>query len=217
MLTKEEHKQLSDQINNEGGINTPLDIDQELGLLDGHNRLAIAKKIGLTKVPVIVHNITSEQQAEIFMAERSVGRRNLSNTEYAKCIRVLYEAVKGKKGAPKGNTNSSGEGKGKNGAIEKVAKKLDMTPSAVKSQLQKTKTDGTIKPPTPKKDSSIIDEAYKEAGRALCVVRSRFASHPDDEFREWVCAHLKKMIAEAKDGKGEMRRLAPTELLNEAV
>lgn len=212
MLTKEEHKQLKDQINNEGGVNTPLDIDQNLGLLDGHNRMAILKSMGIDKVPVLVHNITSEKQAEVFMAERSVGRRNLTNTEYAKYVRVLYESLKGKRGAPKGNTNSTGASKGKSGAIEKVAAKLDMTPAAVKSVLSKTKKDGS--PKEPKKDTTIIDEAYKETARAFTIIRARFASHPDDEFREWVSAHLKRMAAATKDGKGELERLAPMEILN---
>lgn len=214
-LTKEEHSQLKEQINNEGGINTPIDIDQEGGLLDGHNRLAICKAMGLEKVPVLVHNITSEKQAEVFMAERSVGRRNLTNTEYVKYIRVLYESVKGKKGAPKGNTNAT-ESKGKKeNAVEKVAKKLDIKPSAVKAALAKTKSDGTLKEKPEK--AGIMDEAYKEVARGMTVIRSRFAAHPDDEFREWICGALKKMVAEAKDGKGEMRKLSPLEILNEAL
>ncbi len=214
-LTKEEHSQLKEQINNEGGINTPIDIDQDGGLLDGHNRLAICKAMGLEEVPVIVHNVSNEKQAEVFMAERSVGRRNLTNTEYVKYVRVLYESVKGKKGAPKGNTNSTGKSKGKkDNAVDKVAAKLDIKPSAVKAALAKTKPDGSLKE---KKDTSIIDEAYKETARAMSVIRSRFASHPNDEFREWVSMQLKKMAAETKDGKGEMRRLAPTEILNEGA
>jgi ParB family chromosome partitioning protein len=41
------------------GIQVPIDVDQDGRVLDGHNRVAIAKALGIT-CPVIVHPYTQE-------------------------------------------------------------------------------------------------------------------------------------------------------------
>jgi len=209
-LSKEEFAELKNQVNNEGGIVTPLDIDQDNKLLDGHNRLKICKEMGLDLVPVTVHNIADERQAEMFMLERSIGRRNLTKPELEKCIRLLYEQYKGKKGAPKGNKNQKGVKTGPQGAKEKVAKKLNITPAQVKTALNKTKTDGT---PKEKKRSTGLEEAYRETARAITVLRMRWDTTEDEEYREWVDNKLAQLRQEIFEGK--VRQLAPSEIQNE--
>lgn len=81
-LSEIEFQKLSDQINNDGEILTPLDVDQNYRLLDGHNRLTIAKKMGLDKVPVVVHNVIDDNAAMQFMIDRQLGRRNLAPTQF---------------------------------------------------------------------------------------------------------------------------------------
>jgi ParB-like chromosome segregation protein Spo0J len=81
-LTNEEFQKLSANINNSGGEMDALDVDKSYRLIDGHNRLEIAKSMGLTKVPVNVHSFKDDGEAQEFMINKQLGRRNLTPTEF---------------------------------------------------------------------------------------------------------------------------------------
>lgn len=147
------------------------------------------------------------------MIERAVGRRNLTNTESAKLMRLYYESIKSSKGGQKGNKNAKGaaaaEPAEKNSAKEKTAKAFGVTPGKVKAALNKTKPSGE---PKEKKSTPILDEAYKEAARAMTALRARYHAVTDAEFREWVIAKLEQIIEEAD--KGTMKQMSPSEIQN---
>lgn len=87
---------LKEQIKSEGILN-PLTIwlkDGENILLDGHNRLAIAKELNIDDVPVTVKEFTTDQDAEYWIICNQLNRRNLTERELKYFIGAKYNHEK---------------------------------------------------------------------------------------------------------------------------
>lgn len=79
-LTDAEMEELTSSIR-KGGINVPLLVQKKTGvLIDGFNRLAIAKKLKIQEVPVEVLDCRDED-IEAKQLELQVGRRNLNQAQ----------------------------------------------------------------------------------------------------------------------------------------
>jgi ParB-like chromosome segregation protein Spo0J len=85
-----ELEKLSDDIRKRG-ILVPLIAKLDYTLLSGHNRLAIAKELNLTHVPVqfVISSLTEDEERE-FVVKDNLLRRQLSNDEKIKLYRVLF-------------------------------------------------------------------------------------------------------------------------------
>lgn len=99
-LADEERRELEASLVECGGPRDPLvvwDQDGTLTLLDGHNRHAICKSLGL---PFAITAIElPDREAAIRWIERNqLGRRNLSRESYAIIIGRLYNRAKARKG-----------------------------------------------------------------------------------------------------------------------
>lgn len=115
-LTPEEKKNLEMGIR-EHGILTPLVLLKGgTFLLDGHNRLEIAKKIGMKNVPV---TIQATNNAEDWILRNQLSRRNLSELVRDKLVAALAKSIKAKS-------------KNKAEELQELATTAKMSPSTLK-------------------------------------------------------------------------------------
>jgi hypothetical protein len=92
--TPEERKSLKESIQQEG-IREPLIVwDEQSILLDGHNRLAVAKELSLP-YRTERKSFASREDAEKWIIRNQLGRRNLTKDRYNYFIGKLYLAAKG--------------------------------------------------------------------------------------------------------------------------
>lgn len=137
-LTIGELEKLSEDIQKRG-ILVPLIARLDNVLLSGHNRLAIAKELKLTHVPVqyVVKPLTSEEERE-FVVKDNFLRRQLTNDEKIALYKVLYaefETRLASKGRPAHGFAASSNVI----TIEQIARDTAQKPETVKKQLQKFK------------------------------------------------------------------------------
>ena len=96
------------------GIRDPLVVWKERDvLLDGHNRLGIAKNNQLD-YSVTYISLPSIEAAKRWIVTNQLGRRNLTRQRHDYYIGWLYEQSKGEHGAPHGNQNASKKQSGQN-------------------------------------------------------------------------------------------------------
>ena len=107
-LNNKEHALLEEQLKRDGCLD-PLKVwiqnDDEI-VLDGHNRyeICIANDIPFKTTPI--SGIDDYLDAEIWIAEFQLGRRNLTDSDRSFRIGQLYEKRKQREGANVGNTNA---------------------------------------------------------------------------------------------------------------
>jgi len=125
-LTEAELNELTESIRQDG-IKVPLLIQKKTNvLIDGYNRLAIAKKLKLTEVPVEIDDI-KDDEIEKTQIVLQVGRRNLKDADRKQLIGKLINLKKiTADDAPK-------MGVSKNGA--KFAAKVDTIATKSKGKL----------------------------------------------------------------------------------
>jgi hypothetical protein len=75
-------------------ISHPLDLAKwgdlmEPVCIDGHTRLQAAKNLGLEEVPVITHELDSEDEALELAIHLQRNRRNMTDAEIIACIQAL--------------------------------------------------------------------------------------------------------------------------------
>lgn len=87
--------------------------------IDGHTRLQAARNIGITEVPVWLHELDTEEEALERAIKLQSNRRNMTDREIATCIETLD------KKKPRGGDRRSEEAKSKasSDAIEKTSSK----------------------------------------------------------------------------------------------
>lgn len=94
-LSTEEFVALRDSIATEG-VRDPLVAwrrDQERVLLDGHNRLAIARELGIGRLPVVERAFSSVEDARLWMVQNQLGRRNLNAWQRAALVYRMRDEV----------------------------------------------------------------------------------------------------------------------------
>lgn len=99
-LTDEELSTLKESIA-ETGIQDGLKVwnrDGDLVLLDGHNRLQIAKETEIISVPVVTVTVTSREEALDWIDRWQLGRRNLTPNQRAILLGRRYNRAKAKHG-----------------------------------------------------------------------------------------------------------------------
>src|SRR5262245_43243027 len=63
------------------GVVVPVVVDEQLAVLDGHNRLEIAAELGLAEVPIDIHpGLTDEEKRDLAMS-LNLKRRHLTAEE----------------------------------------------------------------------------------------------------------------------------------------
>jgi hypothetical protein len=96
-ITDEERQQLEKNIVEHGGARDPLTIwlrgDDDLVLLDGHNRHEICKRLGLPFHYTYIDFDTREQAAD-WIDRNQLGRRNLSRQDYKLLLGRRYNRAK---------------------------------------------------------------------------------------------------------------------------
>ena len=85
-------------------------------LVDGHTRLAAAKEAGITEVPAVEHNFTSDAEALDYLANRNLLRRNLSDGQLYTLFTI--KDMRKKRGRPrKDETENSSLPAGKSAPV----------------------------------------------------------------------------------------------------
>ena len=118
------------------GIKSPLFINTDGVLLDGHTRFGIAKDLGVKTVPVIVKQFSDELEEYLFVIEINITRRNLTEGQQAHLIVACLDIEE--KLARKRQGTSSGDGR----AAEKVADKFGISPRQV-DKIRKIEREGS--------------------------------------------------------------------------
>lgn len=88
-LDEEARKSLKEDIAARG-IVTPILATPDLVVIAGHERLEIARELGLEQVPVIILDVSEEEAEELLIVE-NLYRRHLTEMDRARLVRVLKE------------------------------------------------------------------------------------------------------------------------------
>lgn len=101
----EELQALCDSIREYGVLSPLLARPTEDGyeIISGHRRKAVALKLGLDKLPVLVRDMTDDE-AVILMVDSNLQRENLLPSEKAFAYKMKLEAIKHQAGRPKKNS-----------------------------------------------------------------------------------------------------------------
>ena len=133
-LTSEEFKQLEQNLINDGCIDAVRvwhKVEQdEIILLDGHNRLEICKKHAL-EFAAESFEFNDRQEAIDWMIQHQLGRRNLSPDQVSYLRGLQYRREKQKRGAPEGNNNAEKQS-GK--SCHFVSEEIDSQPELAKTE-----------------------------------------------------------------------------------
>ncbi len=85
-------EKLTELIEEAGAIRDPLSVayfNDKTYLLDGYNRIKIAKDLGFTTVPVTYYDIHDVVQGQIWMVENQIGKRNMGTFERIQMVLQL--------------------------------------------------------------------------------------------------------------------------------
>jgi ParB-like chromosome segregation protein Spo0J len=70
----------------ERGILTPIDIDEEGHILDGHHRYRACKELGITDFPTIIRPGLTEEEKRLFARKSNMMRRHLNRKQIRELI-----------------------------------------------------------------------------------------------------------------------------------
>lgn len=101
-LQGEDYKALKNDIA-KNGIRLPLEILEDYTIIDGHQRLRVAKELGITEVPCLIKKLT-DWQAKIWVITANLTRRQLSAPQRALAIAKLSELYEVGRGTNPRNT-----------------------------------------------------------------------------------------------------------------
>lgn len=82
------------------GIEEPVKVWGDT-IIDGHNRVRIAKELGIESVPVTPMYFESEEEAKVWILRNQLGRRNITDQQRSLFVGQLYEERKKVVGAAK--------------------------------------------------------------------------------------------------------------------
>ncbi|RXE57625.1 ParB N-terminal domain-containing protein [Acetivibrio mesophilus] len=122
-----EAKELLKKSIQDEGIREAIIIDHEGNVVDGNNRVTIAREIGY-KSFIVVKELPQGVDPILFILQNQLGRRNLTEEQRRHFIGEYYNRLKGKQG---GDRRTKGQGDTLN-AAEETAKKFGVSPRTVK-------------------------------------------------------------------------------------
>ena len=96
-------------------------------VVDGHTRLAAAQKIHLNKIPIILKEFASEDEALQYAIKAQSHRRNLTDGELLNCIKELDK----RKNSGRPGKSASGEAHSKGKSAEQTADLLGISRAKV--------------------------------------------------------------------------------------
>ena len=198
-------------------------------VVDGHTRLAAAKKLMFAKIPVILKEFKDEAEALEFAIESQVNRRNLTDAELIKCMTELdkRKTVGRPKKIPSDEGISGGSAKNtakllgiSRAKVERIRAINDHASDEVKEAVKSGKLsvnrayDETMEA---RKESKYKDEAelYIACQTALedgfCgMIQARvdreLAKHPNIRYFAKDIAHIRQTVIEKLDA--ELAKLA---------
>jgi len=70
----------------EQGVLTPIDIDEEGNILDGHHRFRACQELGITDYPTIIRPELSEEEKKLFARKSNMMRRHLNRKQIRELI-----------------------------------------------------------------------------------------------------------------------------------
>jgi hypothetical protein len=156
-LTDEELSTLKESIA-ETGIQDGLKVwnrDGDLVLLDGHNRLQIAKETEIISVPVVTVTVTSREEALDWIDRWQLGRRNLTPNQRAILLGRRYNRLK----QPHGGQvpGSSGQKSHSFNTAERIGQEHGVDESAVRRAGAFAAAVDTLKATIPDIEQQIIN------------------------------------------------------------
>lgn len=93
-------------------------------LIDGHTRLAAAKRAGLYDIPVFIHHFNSTKDAQLYALNLQIKRRNLSSSQILYAVE-MFDSIKKTGRKPEGSTEEKGR------TSEKIAEEIGVSPRTV--------------------------------------------------------------------------------------
>jgi len=139
---------------------TPIVIDSDNNIIDGHQRVAAAKKAGLKSVPAVRRTFKTKGAVVEYAVRTQTARRNLSGGALLKLLNVV-DKPKPKGGAQKPKAESGKAGKKKSGSSSlKTAKKLGVSKATVERARAVNKDTALRK--KVEKEELTVNQAYKQ-------------------------------------------------------
>ena len=87
-LTKDEFSSLFDSIK-EHGLRDPIVTNDKGVVLDGHNRLRICRKLGISDIPCVTKNFNNLLEEQLYVHEVNLLRRQLTKDQRVEKVRLL--------------------------------------------------------------------------------------------------------------------------------
>jgi hypothetical protein len=144
-ITEEERQQLEKNIVEYGGARDPLTLwlrgDDDVVLLDGHNRYEICSRLGLPFSYTYADWIDTREQAADWIDRNQLGRRNLSRQDYKLLLGRRYNRAK-KQGERTDLT--SGQNAQKSTTAEKIAREHGVDEKTVRRAAKYQKSAQTL-------------------------------------------------------------------------
>lgn len=145
----------------ERGVLTPIDIDEDGHILDGHHRYRVCTELGLTDFPTIVRPGMSEEDRRAFARKANMLRRHLSREQ------VRHLIAEQLKETPNWANNRIGQQLGVDSkTVSAVRKKLETT-SEIPKLDKLIGADGKERPVKQKKPPAIMASNADELQRIL--------------------------------------------------
>ncbi len=176
----------------EQGIREPLVLgvlDGKKLVLDGHNRLTIAKKLKYETVPVVFHVIQDITDAKIFMVNNQLGKRNLSTKERVLIALQLEPELKAQALARQKKGKADLEQKSDTGRVSEQLAKIAGKSRDTIAKIKLIKDKG-------------IPELLKVADAELSInTASEIASMPKEAQAGAIIEALKKPVVEKPEDR----------------
>ncbi len=172
-LTPQQYSMLEEDIKARG-VMVPVEVDDDGNILDGHNRVAIAKKHGI-QYDTIVRHFQSDEEKKEHAVKLNLCRRQMSDVTWAGAFVKLCESrgvTPGKRG-PKGKRHGDGTN---SPTISELAKEVGVSPATARNRMKAAR------------DLETTGDKYKHAirgkGKAkVADVRKEIPEEkPDDGF-----------------------------------
>lgn len=155
-LSKEEREFLERDIA-ERGIKIPVEYDEEGNILDGHNRIEIAKKLKID-CPKIVRKFNTEEEKISHVLALNMARRHLLPHQWGSACKKLLEV----RGVKTGQGSSAEKRHSQSATIADIAKELGVPERTARSRIAAAEDYELL----PEEDREKVDRGEKSARSA---------------------------------------------------
>lgn len=171
-LTADEKKQLKANILTDGGVKDPIQFwndGKQNVIVDGMHRWSIILKLPGVDYRTEEKFFDSYEEAEIWILDHQLGRRNAKPTALRKQRGLLYNRLKKGRGGPKCQNDTLGD------AAERVAKKTGVSVSTVKRDGARVEALESLTKAAQKQVADATDADIKKVAKLSSADQDRVA------------------------------------------